>query len=357
MFSGEVVHNQQNLRVLFLFPSEGALGLLHFYVSALQQLGLQVRKEYILGKPNVSKWEWHLLFRSSLSQRLFLKKAMSRIFKIAGEYRPHLIITVKGDFLRPWIIHHLKKISGGMFFLLSPDNPWVHAVGKSQFWNSISTYDCIFTFAKFLVPGLYQMGAKRVERIPFAYDPEVHKIAKLNEEEYQIYKTPIAYLGTWGPTVEQWLRPLASLGLKIWGDNWDKAKPELRRCWASSKGNPGKGNDMSRACNGAKIVVNFLRSEHGCAHSMKTFELPACGAFVISTCTDEQLEFFPEGKSGVYFRTRSEMLDKKNFYLSNTIERETVRRSAFEGVQPHTYVMRAKTILDIYWDIRGAEGT
>jgi spore maturation protein CgeB len=86
---------------------------------------------------------------------------------------------------------------------------------------------------------------------------------------------------------------------------------------------------------------------------MKTFELPACGAFVLSNRTDEQVGFFPEGQCADYFSTQDEMIKKVELYLSNTSAREQIRHAAAEQVKPHCYRERARQVLNIWCQIEG----
>ena len=81
---------------------------------------------------------------------------------------------------------------------------------------------------------------------------------------------------------------------------------------------------------------------------MKTFELPACGAFVISNRTDEQLEYFEEDRCIVYFSTAQELLEKVRFYLQHKELREKIAASAHaEVLSKHTYGHRLETILGV----------
>ena len=110
---------------------------------------------------------------------------------------------------------------------------------------------------------------------------------------------------------------------------------------------------MSKVCPAADVVVNFIRAEHGCAHSMKTFELPACGGFLLCTRTEEQLEFLPEDECAAYFWTQEEMIDKLRFYLAHPAARERIRLAGMERVRPHTYVERSRQLLRIWSEISG----
>ena len=48
---------------------------------------------------------------------------------------------------------------------------------------------------------------------------------------------------------------------------------------------------------------------------MRTFEIPACFGFALSTKTKEQQDFFKEGAEADYFSTPEELKQKIDFYL------------------------------------------
>lgn len=94
------------------------------------------------------------------------------------------------------------------------------------------------------------------------------------------------------------------------------------------------------------MVFNMVRAEHGCAHSMKTFEIPACGGFMLTNWTKEQAEFFEDDKDCVFFHTQEEMLDRAKYYISHDAQRRRIAEAGHAAVQPHSYVVRARQILD-----------
>ena len=159
----------------------------------------------------------------------------------------------------------------------------------------------VFTFLNNLVPVFYRYGARRVCRVPFGYCRYTHL---MSDEQLRNFDGRIYYFGTYGPLIEKWLQPLLKFNLVIHGHDWENAKsPAIRK---AAMWDVAHDRKMSETASG-QLVVNFIRAQHGAGHSLKTFELPAAGACVITNRSEEQLEFFPEDSNVSYFDTKSEM--------------------------------------------------
>lgn len=167
--------------------------------------------------------------------------------------------------------------------------------------SALPLFRSVFVPTRDLVPVYYQNGAARVLRVPFGYCRYTHlrSTSQLPGPEGKIY-----YFGTYGPLIEKWLAPLSNLPLVIHGHDWGRATcSELR---SAAQHPVALDANMASQASG-QLVVNFMRTQHGGCHSMKTFELPAAGACVVSNHTNEQIEFFPEESCITYFNTAAEL--------------------------------------------------
>jgi spore maturation protein CgeB len=200
-------------------------------------------------------------------------------------------------------------------------------------------FTSVFTFLNDLVPVFYQYGARRVRRVPFAYCRYTH----LQTDVHRAPDGHLYYFGTYGPTVERWLMPLARFNLVIHGHGWSRASsPELRK---ASMHSIAIDSQMCKAAEG-QLVVNFIRAEHGSGHSMKTFELPAAGACVITNRSEEQLEFFPEGSGVGYFNTAGEMTGLVVRFMEDPCRITAAIGKRDVYLAGHSYHERVETLLD-----------
>ena len=186
-----------------------------------------------------------------------------------------------------------------------------------------------------------------MEYLPFAYDPDLHYPIEVTEEEKKIFGSDIAFIGSYDKEREEFLMNLADYDLAIWGNGWNKVLlfSPLRKKW---KGRDAIGEDFSRVCNASKIILNHIREQNGNAHNMKTFEIPACGGFIVTNRTEEQCEFFEEGRDIACFETQEELKDKIKQSLNDSKIRQNTSDSAYKKIHGHSYDVRVKEILDIY---------
>tara|TARA_B100001059_G_C17737197_1_gene529515 strand:+ start:51 stop:1061 length:1011 start_codon:yes stop_codon:yes gene_type:complete len=241
--------------------------------------------------------------------------------------------------------HHLKRLKQyknvELYNYLS-DNP----LGMSNLdlnltIDSFSFMKKVFVFSRSLIPIVYQYGAKEVVYIPFGYCKKNHLI-NLNQIK-TLHENQVIYFGTWGPLIEEWLYPLRDFNLKIYGNDWGKSKYKELRMVSSYKA--GMQSDMSEKASNAKVVINFIRAQHGSLSSGKTFELAASGACIVTNRTLEQLEFFNE-KEFNYFDSKEEMVEIVTALIKDETKNFESRRNSHNKVINHSYEERASELLD-----------
>jgi spore maturation protein CgeB len=322
------------------YPSDST-GILQFYRRAFIKLGHDVKLVAISEQHSFRDRLRYQLARFSYSglQPDWFGEAL---IQAADCFQPDLTIIGRAERLLPEPIRYLRERSPLGCINIYPDSPLViPGKGAVGMLASLAEYSSVYTFSRTLVPVFYQLGARCVHWLPFGFDPETHRISPSSDS---LLQTTVAYLGAWGPLQEAWLEPQASLGVGIYGPGWQhlRSGSPLRTAWRKGR---GIGTEMSSAIAGADMVFNLVRAEHGCAHSMKTFEIPACGGFMLTNWTEEQAEFFEDGKHCVFFRTREEMLEKAIYFSTREYERIKIAVAGNLEASKHPYTTRAAQIL------------
>ena len=241
----------------------------------------------------VGKFQRYLAFRAKYQlQRILMS--------IGGDPDSTAILIFGLADLRHQELLSLWQTGASLYVYIS-DSPFgMQPKARQAIFQVLPFFKSVFTFLQDMLPVYYQYGARNVQRIPFAYCRYTHLLDKpMRAPDGHVY-----YFGTYGPLIEKWLIPLSDFNLVIHGHDWERSRhPKLR---AAYKHPIALDHEMAKIANG-QLVINFVRAEHGAGHSMKTFELPAAGACVITNRTDEQLGFFPEASCVTYFNTVPEM--------------------------------------------------
>jgi spore maturation protein CgeB len=264
----------------------------------------------------------------------------------ARSFRPDLILIGKGRFLAPRTIHAIKAATGAKLVNWASDDPFSPQNSSNDLRRSIPFYDLYVSPRRAALDDLRRAGCARVAYVRFGYKPEVHFPERAAANEAGRFACDVAFIGgadtDRAPYFVRLLRDLPNLRLSLYGSNWNRY-PRLRAHWRGEV----FGRDFRLAASGAAIVVNLVRRANRDDHVMRTYELPACGAFVLGERTTTHEELFEGGKEAVFFGSATELVDVVRTYLPRDRERQLIadagRRKVVEG--HNSYGDRLREIL------------
>ncbi len=80
----------------------------------------------------------------------------------------------------------------------------------------------------------------------------------------------------------------------------------------------------------------------------RNFEVPACGGFLLTGYSDENLEeYYIDGKEIVIFKNLTDLIEKSKYYLSHEAERAVIAKAGYERtIKEHTYEKRFREIFN-----------
>jgi spore maturation protein CgeB len=77
----------------------------------------------------------------------------------------------------------------------------------------------------------------------------------------------------------------------------------------------------------------------------RTFEVPACGGFLLTGDADNLRDYYIDGKEIVIFKDKNDMVEKCKYYLMHDDERCRIAEAGFQRtIKEHTYERRFKEI-------------
>ena len=327
-----------------------------FFRRALDKLGYEhqfVDEEGYFKNPGDSFMRKVL---SRLTRFLTYKRFNQALVKVAISFRPHVLLVVKGAYIHPEVLAEIKSESKTILVNYATDDPFNLTSSNRDVVAGIPYYDLYLSTKRSILSDLMGAGARKAVWLPFGYEPAIHFPERPNSpEETARWASDVVFIGGCDRDRVHFFTPflnLIDIKLKLYGGHWDRY-PELRSFWQGF----AVGRDYRLALGGSKVAVGLVRRANRDGNVMRTFEIPACGAFLLAERTDEHLELFEEGKEMVCFSSPEEMVDKIRYYLKHNEERQRITEAGYRRVTTgkHTYHDRLVKILKMTDSFRRIE--
>ena len=276
--------------------------------------------------PQLNRWSYHSL----LSQ--------------AADFHPDLVL-MSGEQPPPAVIRELKQKIRTTVVQWFPD-------ALSNFGRQYilaADYDAYFFKDEYIVQFMREKLGKRAYFLPQACNPMWHHRVDLAEKDRQKYVCDLTVAGNLYWYRALMFEALLSYDIKIWGADvpgWLES-PVTRLCQHHYVAEEEK----AKAFNAAKIVLNTMHYAEILGCNLRLFEAAGCGAFQIVDWRPNITKFLEPETEVVTFRTREELREKVDYYLSHDGERKIIADRAYARAQSeHTYEHRLKKLLDLTFE-------
>jgi spore maturation protein CgeB len=265
-----------------------------------------------------------------------------------------MLLVFKGSFVQPRTLEILRRSDVALYNYYPDTSPTAH---DRLLAESIRKYDCVFYTKKFWGLNLPEAVADRPTAfLPHGYDPDVHKPLPLDDQDMKDYGHDVTVVASHTPYKElllsELLRQCPNLDLHIYGSRWETSRsPELQ---PHIRGTPIYGSQYVKAIRAARISLGIMSGKvegvsQGDETTTRSFEIPACGGFMLHERTPELLEIYEEGHQVACFSSVEELASKINYYLAHPQERDAIARAGHARCVPaYSYDSRVKEILDYY---------
>jgi len=260
------------------------------------------------------------------------------------KFQPDVFLVVKGAYLAPGTLRKLKgRFPFASLVNFATDDPFNPLSSTHNLVESVQYYDLYACTKRAIMQDVRSLGCRRVEFIPFAYQPEVH----FRECDVADKSVDVTFVGGADDTRIRYFRELvrrSGISLRLYGGGWERV-PDLARY----AGGVITGREYRLAHSRSKIVVGMVRHSNRDGHSMRSFEIPACGAFMLAERTAEHLEMFRENVEAAYFASPEEFVEQVAHFVANEEERTRIAAAGNSLVLngDHRYSDRLRTILEI----------
>lgn len=295
-----------------------------------------------------------LRLRSSRAALRVLEGRLAReynkaVLAAASSFRPDILIAFKGSYLKAESLAILRK-AGIRLYNYYPDR--LAMATKAFIEDAIPHYDCFFDTKQSWDNGLgSRPGPKNRVFIPHGYDPEIHRPLELSQADLEQFGCDVSFIATHSPRKEQMLRELIAikpdLNLCIWGNQWHE-KNQTSTLKKYLAGPAIEGSFYAKGLKASRINLAVMGVKPGVEDTTttRTYEIPACGGFMLHERNDEVLGLFEEDKEIACFSGAAELAQKIEYYLAHPEERDQIAAAGYARCVPaYSYDNRMTEII------------
>jgi len=298
-------------------------------MAALGRIGFEVVPfnfaDYLRGAGRAANFLYHRLLSGPAIDRINRELTL-----LAERIAPDFILIDKGIFLKPATVAHLSK-SVATTIQHNLDNPF-GGMGEPGWRNLIAAiplYDLHFVPREINIADYKMAGARRVIRVPLAYEPTVHFPPPPDWGEDRRIIDVSFNVSPYDERAGFFTRLLTEHGIvaDIRGDRWQSAlSPAIA---ARLYSGPSLGDDGYRQRFwDSKICLSFVTHANNDQVAHKSFEIAASGGFLLAEATGEHCAMFEDGKEAAFFTDVADCARLIRKYLA---EPELRRRIADAG--------------------------
>jgi spore maturation protein CgeB len=265
----------------------------------------------------------------------------------AADFLPDIILIGKGRWFTPATLDAARKVSGATIVNWATDDPFNSADNSRDLLESIPLYDLYVCTKQEIMNDVRRAGCANVVYVRFGYKPEVHfPEAPATADERRRFGCDVMFVGGCDPHriayFDALIRAIHGIKLHLYGMYWERVR--TLRPYARGF---AVGREYRLAVSGANIAVNLVRRANRDDHVMRTFEIPACGGFLLTERSATHEELFSEDNEAAFFSRPDELAAKVRIYLGRDDDRVRIasagHRKIIEG--RHSYGDRLTEII------------
>lgn len=271
--------------------------------------------------------------RRSIAHRLAIGKQLGelnlKLCQFAKEIDYDYVWIDKGVWIFPETVKKLKKDKAFLIHY-TPDAAIVFN-NTRHFINSIPEYDVLITTKTYELQKYKEYGAKTVLFTEQGFDPYIFHPYEIDDVTVKTLCSNVCFIGRCEQHYYDVVKAIANTidDVAVWG-KWGRKKifhPWLKKVYR------GEGiwrEDYAKALCSANIGLGLLSKLVNDQTTTRTYEITACGTFMLAERTDEHLALFEEGKEAEFFEGNEELLDKIKHYLAHEDERKRIAAAGRE---------------------------
>jgi spore maturation protein CgeB len=206
----------------------------------------------------------------------------------------------------------------------------------------------VFSWDRYYIPQLKELGAPHVEYLPFAANPDIFKPIELNGEQREKFGCAVSFAGNSGAAEDNYRRScvaaLDGLDVRVYGDpGWADIQTKTIRY----HGSLDNRTELPLLYNASAVNLNLTASQLRTALPIRVFDVAAAGALLISDYRVDLIDMFEDGREIICCRDMDQLRETVETWLAEPEKRAQIGRAARARIrQQHTFTHRIRKILD-----------
>jgi len=254
--------------------------------------------------------------------------------KIINKIDKEIFDTVwidKGIYVYPDTLRYIKKTTGSLLVHYNTDDIMRNTYIYRNYLRAISLYDIHFTTNVFNIAEMKALGAKRIYSTGFGYDQNLFRPIEVSHEDRVKLASDIFFIGHWEPKTEELIYFLARKGLSVTvrGQEWHRAR-RWKLLYSVVKSGPVWCEEYVKTLCSGKIGLGILSKWNRNKNTVRIFEIPACGTFLLAERTPAVESFFCEGIEAEFFSSPQELAKKAIYYLGHEQKRKEIAYAGYK---------------------------
>ncbi len=285
-------------------------------------------------------------------ERRLITEYNDQILATVSIFAPDILLAFKGQYVLAETLVALRKNDVTLYNYYPDTSSFAHG---GLLPKSLPEYDCVFWTKKFLESDVHKGSTvRRSVFLPHGYDQELHKPWPLEERDWEQYSHDVGFIATHTRRKEELLESLVerlpNIDLRIWGNGW-VGRNRSSKLKAFIQGAPLNGSSYAKALRAFRINLAIMSgavegASQGDETTTRTYEIPACGGFMLHERTDEVQELFEENKELACFGHEEELAEKIEYYLAHPEERARIAAAGYARCVPaYSYDNRMADII------------
>ena len=275
-----------------------------------------------------------------------------RVTSEIKHHKPDLILIIKGHPVSDSLIGRIRKATNAPVANYWIDDPFRISLSKKL----SPLYDYFFSNSPDCIPEHESVGCPHPRWLTFGASHLLHSKLELSANEIEKYGSDICFSGTLSEKRFHLLEALAEFDIKIWSPryftvfdyvNGDSVRPvpESSPIYDKFMDTRVWGPELVKVYNASKIALN-IHDPQTCP-IMRDFEVPGCGAMLLTDQAQMLETLFEIGKEIVTFDTVDDLQKKIVHYLENESERVAIANQGYERVgSEHMYRHRMNELIN-----------